>query len=180
MAKQKDLSYNRNPQGKGLKTKIEIEDKDKQLVRDIGKFNLMLFNKYAPLGKAKTPEELSERFSFYFQACMEFDRIPTVEGLALVSGYARSSFFDISQGKFNPQITDIVKWAKDYITAYDAELAIKGKTPSPVYIFRAKNYAGMKDTQDVQITPNINSTVPENVDEIIDKLPERSTASDVE
>ena len=32
-----------------------------------------------------------------------------------------------------------------------------------------QNFYGMKDTQDVQITPNINTEVPENADEIIEE-----------
>ena len=129
---------NNNPSGKGLKTKTEILDKDKAVVREIGKFNLMLFNKYN--GKPDTPQELADRFSDYFSLCMEHDQIPTVEGLALISGYARSSFFDISQGTFKPEFTDIVKKAKDYIAFFDSNLAVKGKIPSPIYIFRSQNF----------------------------------------
>ena len=152
--------------------KINIEDKDKALVREIGNFNLMLFNKYN--GKPDTPEELADRFADYFQLCIEHNQIPTVEGLALVSGYARSSFFDISQGTFKSEFTDIVKKAKDYIAFFDANLATKGKIPAPIYIFRSKNFYGMKDTQDVQITPNTASNIPENAEDIINRLPERT------
>lgn len=166
------MNYNRNPQGKGLPQKFNIEDKDKILVKEIGNFNLMLFNKYN--GKPDSPEELADRFSDYFQLCLEYNQIPTVEGLAMISGYARSSFFDISQGTFKPEFTDIVKRAKDYIAFFDAGLAVKGKIPAPTYIFRSKNFYGMKDTQDVQITPNMNPSIPEDAEEIIKKLPEKS------
>lgn len=166
------MNYNRNPQGKGLPQKFNIEDKDKILVNEIGNFNLMLFNKYN--GKPDSPEELADRFSDYFQLCLEYNQIPTVEGLAMISGYARSSFFDISQGTFKPEFTDIVKKAKDYIAFFDAGLAVKGKIPAPTYIFRSKNFYGMKDTQDVQITPNMNPNIPEDAEEIIKKLPEKS------
>lgn len=168
---EKNMSYNHNPSGKGLKTKIDIQDKDKQLVKDISSFNLMLFNKYN--GKPDTPEELADRFADYFELCIQYGRIPTVEGLAMVSGYAIRSFFDISQGVFKPDFTPIVQKAKDYIAFFDSQMAQSGKVPAPIYIFRAKNYTGMKDTQDVQITPNTASNIPENADEIINKLPER-------
>ena len=39
----------------------------------------------------------------------------------------------------------------------DAELAQEGKIQPVVYMFRAKNYYGMKDQQDVVLTPNTNS-----------------------
>lgn len=95
-------------------------------------------------------------------------------------GYARSSFYDITQGKFRPDITDIVKKAKDYIATYDAEMAAQGKIPAPVYIFRSKNYYGLKDVQEVKVEPNLNQQIPDNAEEIIDKLPERSSASNLE
>lgn len=160
-----------NPTGKGLKTKVEIQDKDKQLAKDIMNFNLLLFNKYN--GKPETADELADRFSDYFQLCIEYGRIPTVEGLAMVSGYAIRSFFDISQGVFKPEFTPIVQKAKDYIAFFDSQMAQTGKIPAPIYIFRAKNYTGLKDTQDVQITPNTASNIPDNAEDIINKLPER-------
>lgn len=58
-------------------------------------------------------------------------------------------------------------------------MASQGKVPSPVYIFRSKNYYGMKDMQEVKVEASQNSQIPENAEEIIDKLPERSSASDV-
>lgn len=89
-------------------------------------------------------------------------------------GYAIRSFFDISQGTFKTEFTPIVQKAKDYIAFFDSQLAQSGKVPAPIYIFRAKNYTGMKDVQDVQITPNMNPSIPEDAEEIIKKLPEKS------
>lgn len=96
-----------------------------------------------------------------------------LNGLAFVSGYHRSTFYDIYNGTMRPDIADIVKKAKDYIAVFDAELVMNGKIPAPVYIFRSKNYYGMKDVQEVKVEANPNSQIPENVEEIIDKLPER-------
>ena len=76
-------------------------------------------------------------------------------------------------------MTDIIKKAKDYSATYDAEMVANGKIPAPVYIFRSKNYYGMKDVQEVKVEANQNSQIPENAEEIIDKLPERSSASDL-
>ena len=79
-----------NPTGKGLGSKIEIADKDKALVKEISSFNLMIFNKFN--GKPDTPEELADRFSQYFQLCIDYGKIPTVEGLAMVSRLCYSLF----------------------------------------------------------------------------------------
>ena len=52
-------------------------------------------------------------------------------------------------------------------------MVANGKIPAPVYIFRSKNFYGMKDVQEVKVEANQNSQIPENAEEIIDKLPER-------
>jgi hypothetical protein len=43
----------------------------------------------------------------------------------------------------------------------DAELAQEGKIQPVVYMFRAKNYYGMKDQQDVVVTPNQARNLPD-------------------
>jgi hypothetical protein len=48
----------------------------------------------------------------------------------------------------------VVRRAKDFIAAYDARMVSDGKLNPVTYIFRAKNYYDMKDTQDVVVTPN--------------------------
>ena len=47
-----------------------------------------------------------------------------------------------------------IKKAKNTIATMDAELAQEGKIQPVVYMFRAKNYYGMKDQQEVVVTPN--------------------------
>ena len=166
-----------NPTGKGLNTRYDLDEEGLSLAQQIMKFNLLVMRTFE--GKADSPEELANRFATYFEMCLEHGRIPTVEGLALVSGFSRSYFYDIAQGNFRPDISDIVKKAKDYIATYDAEMVANGKIPAPVYIFRSKNYYGMKDVQEVKVEANQNSQIPENAEEIIDKLPERNSASDL-
>lgn len=47
-----------------------------------------------------------------------------------------------------------------------------GKIPPSLWIFRAKNYLGMKDVQQIEaVTPN-QGDVPNNSDEILATLPE--------
>jgi hypothetical protein len=48
----------------------------------------------------------------------------------------------------------MIKKAKDLIAAYDANLVAEGKLNPVTYIFRSKNYYGMKDQQEHVITPN--------------------------
>jgi len=66
---------------------------------------------------------------------------------------------------------DIIRNAKDFIATMEAELARDGEINSTVYIFRAKNYFGMVDKQEVVVTPNAQMEAPMNAEEIINSVP---------
>ena len=55
---------------------IESEE-DLTLAQQIMRFNLILMQKFND--KPETPEELADRFTEYFELCMQYGRIPTVE-----------------------------------------------------------------------------------------------------
>jgi hypothetical protein len=67
---------------------------------------------------------------------------------------------------------NVVKKAKELIANLEAELARDGEINSTVYIFRAKNYFGMSDKQEIVVTPNTNLEEPTNVEKIINAVPE--------
>ena len=48
----------------------------------------------------------------------------------------------------------MVKKAKEILAGIDAKLVSEGRIPQVTYIFRAKNYFGMRDQQEVVLTPN--------------------------
>jgi len=54
----------------------------------------------------------------------------------------------------------------------ESNLARDGKIPPSLWIFRAKNYLGMKDVQQVEVTPTNSGDVPNNTDEIVAALPD--------
>ena len=47
----------------------------------------------------------------------------------------------------------MIKKAKEILAGIDAKLVSMGKIPQVTYIFRAKNFFGMKDQQDLVVTP---------------------------
>ena len=47
--------------------------------------------------------------------------------------------------------SNLIKNAKSILAAIDADLVLKGMINPVAYIFRAKNYYGMKDQQDVVV-----------------------------
>ena len=48
---------------------------------------------------------------------------------------------------------DLLKKAKEFMASYDAQIVATNKMPPVAYIFRAKNYYGMRDQVDYNITP---------------------------
>ena len=72
---------------------------------------------------------------------------------------------------------DVVKEAMNFIATIEAELARDGEINGSVYMFRAKNYFGMVDKQEVVVTPNVDNKVPDNVDDIINAIPKLDDGS---
>jgi len=130
--------------------------------------------------KPKTPEELEDRFIEYFEKCSTEGLPPTIEGLALVSGWCRSTFYDIAEGKVSVEFSDTIKNAKDYVCSYDSVMAANGKVNAPVYIFRAKNFYDMRDEQKIQIEAQPGADKPQNAEDIVNALPEAPGAIEVE
>ena len=105
----------------------------------------------------KTNEELAERLNEYFHDCVETGQIPTVEDMCLALGVTRNAVWTWENGvQTNPERAAMVQKAKEILAAIDAKLVAEGKIPQVTYIFRAKNYFGMRDQQEVVLTPNQN------------------------
>lgn len=121
--------------------------------------------------KPKTPEEMENTILKYFEICANYHLPPTVEGLGLATHYYRNSLLDIEAGRGRSDFSGIVTWAKNYIKNYDASLAMSGMIPQSVYQFRAKNFYGMKDVQEVTLAPKTDLT-PENAHEILKEIPD--------
>lgn len=104
----------------------------------------------------KDNEELKDRVNGYFYDCTSKGQLPTVEGLALACGVVRQTLFDWENQRrsVNPERADIIKRARQVLAEIDAKLASEGKIPQVVYIFRSKNFYGMRDQQEVVLTPN--------------------------
>jgi hypothetical protein len=76
--------------------------------------------------------------------------------MCLALGYARETIWRWENGGegSTPARCNLIKKAKDIIATYDANLVAEGKLNPVTYIFRSKNYYGMKDQQEHVITPN--------------------------
>lgn len=121
---------------------------------DIGRIvneSFQYFNRRPP----KDNEECAERLNEFFAQCARDDQMPTVEDMALALGVTRKTVWEWETGvRRDPERQYMIQKAKEIIAGIDAKLAAEGKIPQVVYIFRAKNFHGMKDQQDVVFTPN--------------------------
>lgn len=68
-----------------------------------------------------------------------------------------------------------MKTAKDIIKQYDAAVATNGMMPASVYQFRAKNFYGMKDVQEINVAPKTDLE-PETASEILQEIPDQLEA----
>ena len=110
--------------------------------------------RYIKATPCKSDEEFAERIEAYFQECAEEGIIPKWETIGLALGIGRAEAWNIATGrKGSPARQRMMQRAKDILAAIDAELVTTGKVNPVVWIFRAKNFYDMKDTQDVVVTP---------------------------
>ena len=144
-------------------------DEDKALVSKL--LNEVLVEYHQP--KVKSDEELAERLNDYFVRCAKSGQIPTVEEMAMSTGYTQATVWDWESGRrkgFSNSTADIIKKAKEMLKTFDAKLVISGKLNFLAYCFRAKNYYGMVDKQEMVLTPNTNNEPDYDVEAIKKRL----------
>lgn len=124
--------------------------------------------------RIQNEEEMEERIQQLFNLCSQMNEIPTYETIALACGLPNSTFYDMNKGAFEgyKKYSEIIKRAKQTISTMESNLARDGKIPSALWIFRAKNYMGMKDTQSVEVSPSQSGDVPNQTGGILETLPE--------
>lgn len=138
--------------------------------------------------KVNSNAELAERLDKYFKYCAENNIVPTVEEMCLYTGYSIQTVWDwekgrthpFDEGELNVSTSEIIKNAKSFMRAFDAKLVQAGKLNPVTYIFRAKNYYGMTDKQEVEVTKT--NQLGDNMtdDELAKKLMKATEVIDVE
>jgi len=124
----------------------------------------------------KTDEECADRLNEFFKRLNDTGEVPTVEKMCLALGTTRTTVWEWENGNLGPTRANMIKKAKEILAALDAELVSKGKIPQITYIFRAKNFFGLSDKQELVLTPN----QPLGTDSDPAELQKRITGSVVE
>jgi hypothetical protein len=121
---------------------------------DIRRIGATLLKWYG-MEKAVTDEEIRERLEMYFVTTLEAGEIPTVEEMSLALGYDRKTIWSWEVGGegSTPVRRNLIKKAKEFLASFDAKLVQENKVNPTTYIFRAKNYFGMKDEVEYVLKP---------------------------
>lgn len=108
--------------------------------------------------RVQSEEELAQRFDDYFRYCAENGVYPTLEEMYVATGYSFDTVRDWARGKYESglgkNVRDIIICAKDVIRTLDAKMVVDGEIDNVTYFFRAKNFYGMADQQEIVVTPN--------------------------
>jgi DNA-binding XRE family transcriptional regulator len=129
--------------------------------------------RYWAVEKVKDEEDAIQRIQEYFNHCAVEGKIPTVENLANCLGVTRVTLWEWENGEYRaPFDPNLIKRAKHLIATYDAEMVSSGKLNPVVYIFRGKNYYGLKDQQEYIVTPNVDTVPTETLIADAEALPE--------
>lgn len=128
------------------------------------------------VAKFESTDEMQVLIEQYFIDCTEFQLRPTVRGLALALGTVYETLNGWERGERDAQLgsscSAIIKKAKQLIAEYDEVMAMEGYDNPILFMFRAKNYYGMKDTQDISVNAANTlqpSMTPEQIAEKVNK-----------
>lgn len=126
----------------------------------------------------KDPVQLQERAIKYFNYCIEQDSRPGNMGLYSAWGIDRREISHLLQGPTSPRI-DTIKKSLDILANIREKLMAEGKINPVTGIFWQKNFDGMKDVQDVVLTPNAQNQPRISPDELL-RLADQGGAGSIE
>nr|DAX35649.1 MAG TPA: DNA-packaging protein small subunit [Bacteriophage sp.] len=128
---------------------LKLAQKDKELNAAV---SAVLSNYLDLLDKKpiQTPEECADRLNKFFEKCAEKGQLATIESMALELGLTNQQVNNLINDKSKGEVVALMlQKAKQIIAAQDAELALRNRINSILYIFRSKNFYGMVDKREI-------------------------------
>ena len=120
------------------------------------------------------PEEVQEAILNYFNSCIARNVRPGNLGLYAALGITKQDYHDVVNGrnksKVSPDCIDLLKKANRAMGAYREGLALKGKLNPVTYIFMGKNYDGLQDQTQIEVTAQPGATATMSPEEIARKI----------
>lgn len=100
-------------------------------------------------------DEMERRFQRYLQKCAEWDMKIGNQAAYAAIGLNKDLVYEWTHRQLgNPRRTEFVKKVQQFCAMYREGLMEDGKVNPVTGIFWQKNYDGMKDQQEVVLTPN--------------------------
>lgn len=122
----------------------------------------------------KDPAQVEDAIDGYFRSCIERGVRPGNMGLYAALGLSRQEVSNELRGmthKLGSSTVDVLKKACVAMSMYRESLGSSGKLNPVTLIFWQKNYDGLKDQQDVVITPNASNEPDLTMDQIESDIP---------
>lgn len=99
--------------------------------------------------------EMERRFQRYLELCAEWDMKVGNQAAYAAIGISKDNVYDWTvRSRTNPKRSDFIKRVQQFCAMYREGLMEDGKVNPVTGIFWQKNYDGMKDQQEVVLTPN--------------------------
>lgn len=104
-------------------------------------------------------EDLEKELSDYFDTCNEYDVMPTVTNLALWLGVNKDTIYEHANNPMSPY-SDLIKNVLNYLHDKMQSGTLSGDINPVTYIFLSKNYYGMRDDKNIQVSATNDSSAP--------------------
>ena len=104
-------------------------------------------------------EQLKEDIGSYFDACNEYDIMPTVANLALWLGVNADTLYEHKNNSMSP-FSEVIKNVFNYMHTLMQGGTLSGDINPVTYIFLSKNYYGMRDDKNIQVSATNDSSSP--------------------
>ena len=156
---------------------LEPEPVSKELNDAMITLSLKVFD--APDVDLHNPEAVKQRVQSYFDQCSALGLRPGNMGLYASLGLSRQDVSDILAGrnksKVSPACIDILQKAKQAMSVYREQLGSAGKINPVTLIFWQKNFDGLTDAQQIEISRadnRLNAVYsPEEIQRMIADIP---------
>lgn len=104
----------------------------------------------------KNEKEMNQRFDDYLRLCRDYQIQPSNQACYLALGVSKSTMSEWENGVNGTTFqSNFSKKVKQTISTFREIAANEGKINTVWAIFMGKNYDGLKDQQDVVVTPNV-------------------------
>lgn len=149
-----------------------VKDVDKEYLKNTWKFTLAV--NALNTKRIENEEEMEDRIQQLFELCSTTGNMPTYESIAVACGIPSRTFYDMKNAKFEgyEKYSQIIRRAKEVISLMESSMVRDGKIPPSLWIFRAKNYLGMRDVQQIEAVSNQSGDIPNQSGVDLAELPE--------